>query len=74
MKRLLRGLITGSVIGAGVGVAMLVMSRRNNANNLQSQEKARTPIGVVKNNAIRWTSAVKSGTEAISRRLARRSS
>lgn len=75
MNRLVRGLITGSLIGAGVGIAMLVMNRRNG--NLQSQQirrQTRSTVGIVKDNAIRLTSAVKNGTEAISRRLARRSS
>ena len=77
MNKLARGLITGSLIGAGVGVAMLLVQRNTKMGTLQSQtigQQARGTIGVVKDNAIRLSSAVKNGTEAISRRLARRSS
>lgn len=84
MNRLIRGAITGSLIGAGIGVAMLWM-RRNNQNSMKSAARSRVLIQphemrgraqgtlhMVKDNAMRWTSAVKDGTEAFSRRLAHR--
>jgi hypothetical protein len=75
MNKLVRGVITGSLIGAGVGVAMLMM-RRNNSMMKPEEISGRTrrTLKAVKDNALRWTSAVKSGTENFSRRLARRSS
>lgn len=76
MNKLVRGVITGSLIGAGVGVAMLMMQRRKGS-MVQPEEisgRTRGTLKAVKDNAMRWTSAVKSGTESFSRRLARRSS
>ncbi|HEX7715451.1 MAG TPA: hypothetical protein VF531_15645 [Bacillota bacterium] len=79
MNRLIRGAITGSLIGAGIGVTMLWMRRRNQSfmksAMVQPHEmrgRTRGTLHMVKNNAMRWTSAVKSGTEAFSRRLAHR--
>lgn len=80
MNKLIRGAITGSLIGAGVGVAMLVMRNRNQKMMMKTRgpqdlnERARGTIRMVRDNAMRWTSAVKSGTEAFSRKLAHRTS
>lgn len=79
MHKLIRGVITGSIIGAGVGVTMLVMRNRNQKMTMargprELNEGARGTIRMVKDNAMRWTSAVKSGTEAFSQRLAHRTS
>lgn len=79
MHKLVRGVITGSLIGAGVGVAMLAMRSRNQmmmkARGPQElNERTRGTMRMVKDNAMRWTSAVKSGTEAFSRKLAHRMS
>lgn len=77
MNRLIRGAITGSLIGAGIGVAMLWMRRRSPMKAMaihphQMRSQTRGTLHMVKNNAMRWTSAVKDGTEAFSRRLAHR--
>jgi uncharacterized MAPEG superfamily protein len=80
MHKLIRGVITGTLIGAGVGVAMLVMRNRNQKMMAMARgprelnERSRGTIRMVKDNAMRWTSAVKSGTEAFSRKLAQRTS
>jgi hypothetical protein len=76
VHKLIRGVITGSLIGAGVGVAMLMMRNRNQKmmemarGPRELNERARGTIRMVKDNAMRWTSAVKSGTKAFSHKLA----
>ena len=77
MNRLVRGIITGSVIGAAVGVAMLMRKRQSVMGNMnmrsdQLSERTRGTVRMGRDNAKRWTSAVKSGTEAFSRKLAHR--
>ncbi|MCL6590290.1 MAG: hypothetical protein K6U80_10090 [Firmicutes bacterium] len=74
MNKLVRGVIAGSLIGAGVGVAMLMMRRKNPMKPEVMSRRTRGTLEAVKDNALRWTSALKSGTESFSRRLARRSS
>ena len=79
MNKLVRGVITGSLIGAGVGAAMLMMRNRNRMmlkkrGPQELNERTLGTMRMVKDNAMRWTSAVKSGTEAFSRRLAQRTS
>lgn len=73
MNKLVRGVVTGSIIGAAVGLTMLWRNRKMGMMNTQDMSRqARGTMNMVKNNAMRWTSAVKNGTEALSRRLARR--
>jgi hypothetical protein len=77
MNRIVRGIITGSVIGATVGVVMLMRRRSGvmkNMNMQADQLSGRThgTVKMVRDNARRWTTAVKSGTEAFSRKLAHR--
>lgn len=80
MNKMVRGVITGTVIGAAVGVAMLVRNRRSNMNLSSSMKmdmgkvnrQARGTIRLVSDNAKRLTSAVKTGTETFTRKLARR--
>lgn len=78
MNKLIRGAVTGTLIGAGVGLVMLFMRNRNQKFMAVSPSKisgqTRGTLRMVKDNAMRWTSAVKSGTEAFSRKLARRTS
>ena len=79
MNRLIRGIITGSLIGAAVGVVMLMRKRSGGLKNMNIQPgqingRAHGTVRMVRDNAMRWTSAVKSGTEAFSRKLARRTS
>ncbi len=77
MNRLIRGIITGSVIGAAVGMAMLVRNKPSMVKKMMFQPEklnnsASGTVRMVRDNAMRWTSAVKSGTEAFSRKLAHR--
>ncbi len=79
MNKLVRGIITGSVIGATVGVVMLMRKKSGvmkNMNLQADQLSGRThgTVKMVRDNAKRWTSAVKNGTEAFSRKLAHRTS
>ncbi|HBF35784.1 MAG TPA: hypothetical protein DDW50_00505 [Firmicutes bacterium] len=79
MNKLLRGIITGSIIGATVGVVMLMRKRSGvmKSMNIQSDQlsgRTRGTVKMVRDNARRWTSAVKNGTEAFSRKLAHRTS
>jgi hypothetical protein len=78
MNRLVRGIITGSVIGATVGVVMLMrkpgVMKGMNMQADQLSGRTRGTVRLVRDNARRWTSAVKNGTEAFSRKLAHRTS
>lgn len=76
MNKLVRGVVTGGLIGAGVGVVMLMMRSRNQMMMKRGpqdlNERTLGTMRMVKDNAMRWTSAVKSGTEAFSRKLTQR--
>jgi hypothetical protein len=77
MNKLVRGIVTGSLIGATVGVVMLMRKRPSMIRNInikpeQMNGRTRGTVRMVRDNAMRWTSAVKSGTEAFSRKLAHR--
>jgi gas vesicle protein len=79
MNKLVRGIITGSVIGATVGVVMLLRKNSSVMKNMNMQTdqlsgRTRGTVKMVRDNARRWTSAVKNGTEAFSRKLAHRTS
>ena len=79
MNRIVRGIITGSVIGATVGVVMLMRKKSGVMKNMNIQAdhlsgQTRGTVKMVRDNARRWTSAVKNGTEAFSRKLAHRTS
>lgn len=75
MNRVFRSLIAGSLVGAAVGLAMLVNRKRGMVINTgQINHQARGTAKMVRDNAMKWTSAMKNGTEAFSRRLARRMS
>ncbi|NLW47814.1 MAG: hypothetical protein GXY86_10830 [Firmicutes bacterium] len=71
MNRVLRSLVTGSLVGAAVGLVMLT-GRRRGMMNTASTNNARGAVRMVRDNTMRWTSALKNGTEAFSRRMARR--
>lgn len=70
MNRVVRSLIAGSLVGAAVGLVMLTGRRRGMIN--AGQETTRGTMKMVRDNTMRWTSALKNGTEAFSRRMARR--
>lgn len=84
MNRLVRSLITGSIVGAAVGVSMVVLQKRANHNSSKPMMKGRVPkmtraseqsrgaVRMVRDNTMRWTSAIKNNTEALSKRLSRR--
>jgi hypothetical protein len=80
MNKMVRGVITGTVIGAFVGMAMLTR-RKKSINDIGNSMKtgmgkvnrqARGTIRLVHDNAKRLTTAVKTGTETFTRKLARR--
>ncbi|HBE80240.1 MAG TPA: hypothetical protein DDW65_21040 [Firmicutes bacterium] len=79
MNRLVRGIVTGSVIGATIGLVMLTRKKSGVMKNMNTQadqlnKRTHGTVRMVRDNAMRWTSAVKSGTEAFSRKLAHRTS
>ena len=77
MNRFVRGIVAGSLIGATVGVVMLMRRNQSMTRNMKNQSnkisgRARGTVRMVRDSAKRWTSAVKDGTEAFSRKLANR--
>lgn len=74
MNRVVRSLIAGSLVGAAVGLVMLANRRRGMMDTGQIDDRARGTVKMVRDNAMRWGSAMKNGTEAFSRKLARRNS
>ncbi len=79
MNKLVRGIITGSVIGATVGIVMLMRKKTGVMKNMNAQVdqlsgRTRETAKMMQDNARRWTSAVKNGTQAFSRKLAHRTS
>lgn len=81
MNKLIRGVVTGSLIGAAVGVAMLMRNRksmslmknaRSEMNFNRLNRKTRGTIKMMKDNAVNISSAVKDGTRAFTRKLSRR--
>ena len=77
MKRVVRGIIAGSLIGAAVGLVMLARKKPGIVTGMKVQPKQMTDqtrgtIKMVKDQTKRWTSALKDGTEAITQRLASR--
>ncbi len=79
MNKLVRGIITGSVIGATVGIVMLMRKKTGGMKNMNAQVdqlsgRTRETAKMMQDNARRWTSAVKNGTQAFSRKLAHRTS
>ena len=88
MKRLARSLITGGIIGAAVGVSLLMMKKGRaressqpsvgralwsaDRSRQQTQNGMRGAAKMVRDNTMRWTSAMKNSTDALSKRLTRR--
>ena len=79
MNKLVRGVVTGSLIGAAVGVAMLWRNRkgkklmnRSQMNLKHMNQGTRGTIRMMKDNAVHISSAVKDGTRAFTRRLSKR--
>ncbi len=78
MKRVIRGIVTGSLVGAAVGLALLWRKKSAmmiSAKNMRSNElkrQTRGTVKLVKDNTRKWSSVLKDGKEAISQRLARR--
>jgi hypothetical protein len=80
MNKIVRGVITGAMIGAAVGLAMLTRRQRRVIGIADSMKtgmgkvnrQARGTVRLVHDNAKRLTSAVKTGTETFTRKLARR--
>ncbi|MGD8399842.1 MAG: hypothetical protein PVH64_02735 [Bacillota bacterium] len=74
LNRMIQGIVASTVIGAAVGVVML-MRRRNRTGRMIGVSSAsvasrtRGAIPMVRNNAKRWTSAVRNSTKAFTRKL-----
>jgi hypothetical protein len=74
LNRMIQGIVASTVIGAAVGAVMLLrrknqMGRTIEINSASMAPKNRGVIPMVRN-AKRWTSAVRSGTKALTRKLA----
>lgn len=74
MNRFFRGVVTGSLVGAAVGLVMLANRKRGVMNTGQVNHSTRGAVKMVRDNTMRLGSAFKNGTEAFSRRMARRMS
>jgi hypothetical protein len=70
VKRIARGIITGTVVGATVGLLMLFRRQLGMRFNFgRMTQKAGGAIPMARNSAKRWTSAVRSGTKSLTRKL-----
>ncbi len=78
MRRMVRNLVTGSIVGAVAGLVMLAARRQRNnmmqSNYFQNQARGRNQntMNTMREKAIDLTTAAKDKTAAFSRRLARR--
>ena len=76
MNRLTRGLFIGTLVGSAVGLMMLIRKRQGMMDSSDQvtrvTRRSRNAMRMVKDKAHRWTSAVKSGSEAFTDKLARR--
>jgi hypothetical protein len=74
LNRMIQGIVASTVIGAAVGVVM-IMRRRNQSGRMMGfnpasvVQRTRGAIPMVRNKAKRWTSAVRSSTKAFTRKL-----
>lgn len=83
---MVRSVVTGGIVGAAVGVTMLMMkkARAREAGQMAGralhstermervQHGARSAAKMVRDNTMRWTSAMKNSTDTLSKRLTRR--
>lgn len=69
MKRWVRGLIVGSLLGAATGGAMMVRGRMMNRMDRTMRGRAKRTIGVVRRRAMRVGDAARAGAWAFTRRL-----
>ncbi len=80
MHKLVRGIIAGSVIGATVGLAMLMRKKqgmaplRMRSNPMRMKHQHRGTVQMVKDQTKRWSNVLKDGTVSITQRLAHRNS
>ncbi|MGE5549555.1 MAG: hypothetical protein ACM3ZC_03380 [Bacteroidota bacterium] len=80
MNRFARGMLTGGLLGlAAVGTMMMIGRRQQRrmmrmANSRRLRHRARRTINAVGKNAMRFGSAVRSGTAAFASRLAEKDS
>ncbi|HEY8464867.1 MAG TPA: hypothetical protein VIM29_12820 [Bacillota bacterium] len=77
MDRMIRGVITSTVIGAAIGTLMLMRKKNVKKSMMQFSpikiaQRTRETVPMVRDNAMRWTSAVRTGTRALTRKLSRR--
>lgn len=80
MNRLLRGLLTGGLVGVAAAGTMMAIGRRRRmmlarmARPQMMRRRARRTIRMVRDNAVRFGSAFRSGTAAFASRLAEKGS
>lgn len=74
MNRLLRGIVAGGLLGLATAGTIAMVGRRRQMRLLRAErmrrERARRTIRMVRDNAIRFGAALKSGTEAFASRWA----
>lgn len=69
MKRWVRGLIVGSLLGAVTGGAMVARGRMMNRMERTMRGRAKRTVGAVRRRALRVGDAAKAGAWAFTRRL-----
>jgi hypothetical protein len=73
LNRIVQGIVASTLIGAAVGTVMLIRQKKQRGTmgfaNVPLTRQNRGAIPMVRNNARRWTSAVRSGTKALTRKL-----
>ena len=81
MHKIVRGIVAGSVIGATVGLAMLMRKKQSMAplkmrsNSMRMMKnQSRGTVQLVKDQTKHWSNVLKDGTASITQRLAHRNS
>jgi len=72
LNRLVRGILAGGLLGLAAAGAMTMVNRRQRLRmmRMRNMSGTRRTLKMVRNNAFRIGSALKSGTEAFASRLA----
>ena len=78
MYRIVRGMLTGGLLGLAAAGAVMVVGRRRRQRLLEMRKvrmlrhRARRTFGTVREGALRFGSALRSGTAAFSERMSER--